>query len=97
METLVREACPFQTEPAKLLVMFLAAAPTPAARRAIEDVKPDPERLALVGREIYIDFVNGIGKSKLSVAKLEKAAGAPGTCRNWNTIAKMADLAAACT
>jgi uncharacterized protein (DUF1697 family) len=88
-------AVPFEAEPSKLIVMFLTDRPTAAATRAIQELKPDPERIELIGREIFIHFPIGIGTSKLQTTKVEKAAGLPGTCRNWNTILKMIDLSAA--
>src|SRR5579863_1513865 len=48
-------------DPAKLLVTFLASAPAPELRR----IKPDPEELRIDGRELYIYFPNGMGRSKL--------------------------------
>jgi uncharacterized protein (DUF1697 family) len=87
-------ARPFDADPAKLIVMFLGGVPAASACRAVEDLKPDPERLALRGREIFIHFPSGMGTSKLSTARIEKLAGHPGTCRNWNTVLKMAELAA---
>jgi uncharacterized protein (DUF1697 family) len=34
---------------------------------------------------LFIDFVDGAGRSKLTPAAIEKAAGSPVTLRNWNT------------
>lgn len=87
-------AAPFEADPAKLVVMFLGGTPGAGARRAIEGIGADPERLELIGREVFIHFPNGIGRSKLQIARVEKAAGLPGTCRNWNTVLKMVEMAA---
>lgn len=88
----VASAVPFQAEPAKLLVMFLTDHPAAAAKRALDQIKLHPERLMLIGREIFIHFPVGIGRSKLQMAAVEKAAGVPGTCRNWNTVMKMIEI-----
>ena len=77
---------------AKLLVMFLADEPTAAAKKAVAAIKSDPERVRLVGREAYLDFPNGAGKSKLPMAVVEKALGVAGTCRNWNTVGKLVEM-----
>lgn len=84
------EANPFaaraRDEPSKLLVMFLKSKATAGASAALDGVKRGPEQLRLVGRELYIDFPNGIGKSKLALPAAEKALGVPATGRNWNTV-----------
>ena len=43
------------------------------------------EQLSIVGREIYIDYGDSIGLSKLILPK----AAATGTARNWNTMLKL--------
>ena len=52
-------------EPGKLLVSFLAADPGGQARKNLRDQGFRPEELHAIGREVYIYFPNGIGKSKL--------------------------------
>jgi uncharacterized protein (DUF1697 family) len=75
-------------DPTHLLVMFLPDKPPASAAKALDQLKRGREQLALTGRELYIHFPDGIGRSKLSVAALEKAVG-PGTGRNWNTTLKL--------
>jgi len=41
---------------------------------------------------IYLHAPDGIGRSKLAAA-MEKLAGVSATARNWNTVAKLLDLA----
>src|SRR5262249_24581709 len=52
-------------EPGKLLVTFLSADPGEEARSKIRALKPDPEELWIDGRELFIYFPNGAGRSKL--------------------------------
>ena len=80
-------------EPSKLLVLFLASDPGAEAREKVLQIKCDPEELRIEGRELYIYFPNGIGRSKLSAAKLEKTLKTPGTGRNWNSVTKMLEMA----
>jgi uncharacterized protein (DUF1697 family) len=80
-------------EPSKLLVTFLAMEPSPAAGEELGKIKADPEELHLVGREIYIYFPNGMGRSKLPWARIDKAVKTSGTGRNWNTVTKLLDMA----
>jgi uncharacterized protein (DUF1697 family) len=80
-------------EPSKLLVMFLATDPAAEARQKILQMKTDSEELHLRGRELYIYFPEGMGRSKLQVGVIEKAMKTPGTCRNWNTVTKLLEMA----
>jgi uncharacterized protein (DUF1697 family) len=79
-------------EPNKLAVVFLASEPTTESRAAVLALKPDPEELHLLGREIYIYFPDGMGRSKL-VPLLARALKNSGTARNWNTVVKLLDMA----
>lgn len=80
-------------EPAKLLVSFLAAEPTREAREKVLKIETNPEELYAGGREFYIYFPNGMGRSKLPWASLDKVLGSPGTGRNWNTVTKLLEIA----
>jgi uncharacterized protein (DUF1697 family) len=80
-------------EPSKLLVSFLASHPGAEAREKVLQLQCDPAELQIDDREVYIYFPNGIGRSKLSLARLEKTLKVPGTGRNWNSVTKMLDMA----
>ncbi len=80
-------------EPSKLLVSFLATDPGAEAREKVLQIKCDPEELRVEGRELYIYFPNGIGRSKLPWAAMEKALKTPGTGRNWNSVTMMLEMA----
>ena len=54
-----------------------------------------PEVVRAEGRHAYIVYPNGIGRSRLTGSLIEAQLGTRGTARNWNTILKLADLAAA--
>jgi uncharacterized protein (DUF1697 family) len=84
-----------QIEPGKLLVTFLVADPGSEARKQVLALKTDPEELRVKGSELYIYFPNGIGKSKLPMAKVEKTLKTSGTGRNWNTVQKLLAMAEA--
>ncbi|HTF24637.1 MAG TPA: DUF1697 domain-containing protein [Candidatus Limnocylindria bacterium] len=77
----------------KLLVTFLASDPGEEAREKVRQMKCDPEELRIEGRELYIYFPNGMGRSKLSLARLEKTLKTSGTGRNWNSVTKMLEMA----
>lgn len=80
-------------EPGKLLVTFLAADPGKEARAQALAIKTDPEELHIIGREAYIYFPNGQGRSKLPWPKIERALQTSGTGRNWNSVTKMLEIA----
>ena len=85
----VASANPFlDAQPSRLLILFLDDPPAP---NALDSVRHQTaERIALGKREIYIDFGDGIGTSKLVVPAMKD-----GTARNLNTVIKLAELAAA--
>jgi uncharacterized protein (DUF1697 family) len=80
-------------EPGKLLVSFLASDPGEEARKKLRQMKCDPEELRVEGREVYIYFPNGMGRSKLPWAGLDKMLKTPATGRNWNSVTKMLEMA----
>ncbi len=80
-------------EPGKLLVSFLTSVPGEEARERVRQMKCDPQELWVEGRELYIYFPNGMGRSKLSGAALEKTLKTPATGRNWNSVTKMMEMA----
>jgi uncharacterized protein (DUF1697 family) len=80
-------------EPAKLVVTFLAADPGEAARAAVRKIPTSPEELHIAGRELYIYFPDGQGRSKLPTSAIERALATSGTARNWNSVTKLLEMA----
>jgi uncharacterized protein (DUF1697 family) len=80
-------------EPSKTLVTFLAAEPGPEAHATLLNLKTHPEEIHLRGRELYIYFPNGVGRSKLPWSSVEKLLKTTGTARNWNSVTKMLAIA----
>jgi uncharacterized protein (DUF1697 family) len=66
----------------KVYVFFLYEPPNKAAFAAIKI--PDHEEMRLKGREVYVHYRDGMGRSKLKPASLGVA-----TARNINTVAKL--------
>jgi uncharacterized protein (DUF1697 family) len=83
-----------KADPGHLLVMFLKAPPTAAATAALQAAIRGSEAVKMHGREAYVVFPDGIGRSKLTPALMEKHLGAGGTGRNWNTVMKLAAMTA---
>lgn len=88
----VVSANPFpEAAPNQVLIVFLDVPPTPAEARAIETLKPPGrESLVLRGRELFIHYPDGMGRSKLVTPHSTTATG-----RNLNTITRLAALAGA--
>lgn len=78
-----------QLRPSHMLVLFLDHAPT-ADRVAALTAHGGPEPVQVHGREVFIDYLDNVGRSKLTPARLERLLGQPGTARNWNTLTKLA-------
>ena len=71
----------------------LAAEPAPEAHATLLNLKSHPEELLLHGRELYIYFPDGVGRSKLPWSSVEKLLKVTGTARNWNSVTKMLAIA----
>jgi len=80
-------------EPGKVLVTFLAAEPPREAATNLKNLKGFPEELRLEGRELYIYFPNGAGKSKLPWSALDRLVKVTGTARNWNSVMAILEIA----
>ena len=78
--------------PNRLVLFALMAAPKAAAVAALQKAIVGPEAVELHGRNAYITYPDGIGRSKLTSALIEARLEARGTGRNWNTVLKLADL-----
>jgi uncharacterized protein (DUF1697 family) len=79
-------------EPGRLLMMCLRDAPLPAQVKALQASISGGELVKTRGRHAYFVYPDGIGRSKLTIQKIEKTLGTRGTGRNWNTVLKLAEL-----
>jgi uncharacterized protein (DUF1697 family) len=86
-------ACRPDLQPSKILVTFLTAEPGSEARATLLALKSHPEELHLKGRELYIYFPNGAGRSKLPWSSFAKLLKTSGTARNWNSVIQMLAIA----
>ena len=77
-----------------LVVLFLKNAPTPKDVAALQADVTGPEIVKAKGKQVYIFYPDGIGRSKLTNAMIEKRIGR-GTGRNWNTVLKLDVIAKA--
>ena len=84
----VLEANPFPDDPANWTVAIFLDFPPPDDTLAAVKGRQD-EQIRLGRREIYVAYGAGMGRSKLRIP-----AGAAGTARNMNTVARLVQLAA---
>ena len=77
------------SEGSKLHVAFMA---TKLSKVDLDPTVYAPDEFALNGREIYLWYPNGMGRSKLLGDAPSRKIGAVATVRNWNTVLKMLDL-----
>ncbi len=74
--------------PNHMLILFLNQ-PAEATVTSLTARYSGPERVAVSGRHVFIDYADGVGRSKLTGPVLDRWLGQPGTARNWNTIGKL--------
>jgi uncharacterized protein (DUF1697 family) len=82
-----------ERDPSHLVVMFLKSAADAKDVKAVQAAIAGRETIRADGRQLYIVYPDGIGKSRLTNALIEKKLGIRGTARNWNTVLKIAALA----
>lgn len=76
-------------DPSHLLVACLKQAPDPERIASLQRAIVGREQVRVVGRHAYIVYPDGIGRSRLSMAVVERALGTRGTGRNWNTVLRI--------
>ncbi|HEV8579867.1 MAG TPA: DUF1697 domain-containing protein [Thermoanaerobaculia bacterium] len=84
-----------ERDPGHLVVMALKEQAGPKDVAALQEAIKGREVVRGKGRHVYIIYPDGIGRSKLTNALIEKKLGTRGTGRNWNTVLKLAGLAEA--
>lgn len=93
----IMEANPFVeagAEADKLHVMFLAELPESAGVESLDPERSPGDEFAVVGREIYLHFPNGVARSKLTNSYFDSRLSTTSTTRNWRTVRKLLELAA---
>jgi uncharacterized protein (DUF1697 family) len=80
-------------DPSHLVVQFLKDAPRASAVQALQRAIVGPERIRASGKQLYVVYPAGIGRSKLTNKLIEEKLRTRSTGRNWNTVLKLAALA----
>lgn len=79
-------------DPARVHTHFLESTPDEAAfaRLRADHAGRGAETLAIGPGALYIDYVDGVGSSKLTAAFIERRLGCRGTARNLRSLARIA-------
>jgi uncharacterized protein (DUF1697 family) len=81
-------------DPAHLIVMILKRPPSAKEAGQVQTAITGPEIVSVNGRQAYIVYPEGIGRSRVTNAFLERKLGTQGTARNWNTVLKLEAIGA---
>ncbi len=84
-----------RSDPSHLLLVFLRSTPPAAVGAAFAEGLEGPEEARVLGPVAYVTYPDGIGRSRLTLPRIEAALGTRGTARNWNTAQRLASLARA--
>ena len=80
-------------EPNLVMLALSKRSPNPDAAVRLLERASAGERLIQVGDALWIHFGEGVAKSKLTPALMDRQVGSPVTMRNWRTVLKLEDLA----
>ena len=80
------------TEGAKILICFLSDIPDKMNLSHLREFLHPTERLVSLDKTLYLHCPNGSGKSKISIAVIERKLKLKSTARNLKTVAKLCEL-----
>lgn len=83
-----------EAEPNRVMVGIPKGAPAQEAAETLEAKGAAGERVAVAGSVLWFHYPEGAGRSKITPAMIDKAAGSPVTARNWRTALTLRDMAA---
>lgn len=79
--------------PKFLHAAVLESEPAPDRLEALRQVASGNDRIEIVGRVAYLHTPDGFGRSKLA-ERFDAGIGVTNTARNWNTVVRLAEMAA---
>jgi uncharacterized protein (DUF1697 family) len=80
------------TRPNHVVVLFHRDSMPTDLPDALREIYQGRETLIAQDRELYVDYIDGIGESKLPQAMAKLKFPQHATARNWNTVVKLAAL-----
>lgn len=78
--------------PSQVTVAFLAARPGPGAADRVQALAAEHEPFVFAGREVYVHYAQGLGKSKLA-ERFSATVGVSATVRTVRTVEKVLAMA----
>lgn len=75
-----------------LMVAFLDSQPDVEIDEVIEQADFAPDLFQQSGKDVYLAYPSGLGRSRLSHDLLQRRLGVRVTIRNWRTILRLVDL-----
>lgn len=94
LEKVVRRNPFADVDVSKVHVGFMPKRPSATAVKTLDIERFRPEDAIVVGSDVYVHLPNGMGRSKLP-DYVGRQLDVPITFRNWNTVTKLVELAAA--
>ena len=82
-----------EKEPNAVMLALSKSPPKADAEVRLQERAVLGERIVRVGDTLWIHFGDGMARTKLSPALLDRLAGSPVTMRNWRTVLKLGELA----
>jgi uncharacterized protein (DUF1697 family) len=80
------------SDPAHMLLALAQEALAPDALAGLRERAQGAERVELAGGALWIHYAEGIARSKLTPALLDRCAGSTVTARNWRTVLELERL-----
>jgi len=84
-----------ERDPSHVVTVFLKERPDRADVAGLQRAITGRELARAEGRHLYVVYPDGIGRSRLTLALIERKLGTRGTGRNWNTVLRLGALAGA--
>jgi len=72
-----------------LHVKFLTTEPTPSQIAALEPDRSPPDAFVVRGQEMYLRLPNGVARTKLTNAYVDRTLATTSTQRNWRTVTNL--------
>jgi uncharacterized protein (DUF1697 family) len=82
-------------DPKRYQVSFLSEKLSAETVARLQDLAHESERVAVHGREVYAWHPDGVARSKLWNALAGTSLGVTATARNWRTVNRLLEMAAA--
>jgi uncharacterized protein (DUF1697 family) len=81
------------SEPKALQLLVSKRPPDKAAAEKLTERAQAGETVKAAGGALWFHFPEGVARSKLTPALIDKACGSPSTSRNWRTVLKLKEMA----